>query len=153
MNNRAKVRFWNMPPSSVLKTLSDDRGIEFFIHEKGLEEESVTPEEPISIEHKEVRIKEVLRQILEPLNLTTKFDGGAILVTHKRRAVVNRYYDLSFIFPDNTLSDDFFSAIENAVAPEGWISSGGISSMSMVGSVWVVRASVAKHNTANKKPS
>lgn len=115
-----------MPPSSVLKTLSDDHGIEFFIHEKGLEEESVTPEEPISIEHKEVRIKEVLRQVLKSRNLTTKFDGGAILVTHKRRAMVNRYYDLSFIFPDNTLSDDFFSAIENAVAPEEWISSGGL---------------------------
>lgn len=40
--------------------------------------------------------------------------------------MVNRYYDLSFIFPDNTLSDDFFSAIENAVAPEEWISSGGL---------------------------
>ncbi len=75
-----------MPPSSGLKTLSDDRGIEFFIDEKGLEEKSVTPEEPISIEHKEVRIKKVLRRILEPLNLTTKFDGGAILVTHKRPA-------------------------------------------------------------------
>lgn len=165
LNNRAEVSFKNTPLSSVLQTLGEPNGIEFIIDEKGLEEESVTPEEPISVERKEVRMKDVLRQILEPLNLTTLFEGDAILVTHKKRAQVNRFYDLSFIFPDNTLSDDLISAIENTVAPDEWLNVGGYSSMSMVGSVLVVRATeethegvssllrgVAKQNTANKKP-
>lgn len=166
LNRRIDVQLNNTPLSVVLEFIGSKLQVDFIIDEKGLERETLTSEEPVSINRTDARGKDILRQILEPLNLTTKIEGEAVYVTDRRcAATINRYYDLSAIFPDNTLVDDLMAAIEDSVTPDEWMNSGGLATMSVVGSILVVRASdqthddlaaflreVSKQETANKKP-
>jgi hypothetical protein len=166
LNRRIDVQLNNTPLSVVLEFMGSKLQLDFIIDEKALERETLTPEEPVSISRTDARGKDILRQILEPLNLTTKIEGEAVYVTDRRcAATINRYYDLSAIFPDNTLVDDLMAAIEDSVTPDEWMNSGGLATMSVVGSILVVRASdqthddlaaflreVAKQESANKKP-
>lgn len=166
LNKRIDVKFTNWTLTNVLESLGEELKVEFVIDAAGLENEMITPEEPVTIDRTDVRGKDVLRQILVPLNLTTKIEWEAIVVTQKRDyANINRYYDLSAILPDNSLVKQLIEAIETTVAPDGWLNAGGDATISMVGSVMVVRAieetqeevaallrEVAKQNTENKKP-
>ena len=166
LNERIDGSFRNTPLSSFFQTLSDQLGIAIVIDEKGLEEESITPEDPVTADRPDTRARDIIRQVLEPLNLTTVVKGEALLVTNKKNSAnINRYYDLSFILPNNTVSNDLIQAIEMSITPGTWFNAGGISTMSMVGSVLVVHANeetqeelatflreIAKQDPTNLKP-
>jgi type II secretory pathway component GspD/PulD (secretin) len=166
LNERIDVSFRNTPLSSFVQTLSDQLGIAILIDAKGLEDETITPEDPVTVDRKDTRARDIIRQVLEPLNLTTVVKGEALLVTAKKNSSnINRYYDLSFIFPNNTVTNDLIQAIEMSITPDTWLNAGGTSTMSMVGSVLVVRANeetqeelanllrgIAKQDPTNLKP-
>jgi hypothetical protein len=166
LNERIDGSFSDTPLSSFFQTLSDQLGIAIVIDEKGLEEESITPEDPVTADRVDTRARDIIRQVLEPLNLTTVVQGEALLVTNKKNSAnINRYYDLSCIFPNNTVTNDLIRAIETSITPDTWLNAGGTSSMSMVGSVLVVRANeetqeeltnllrgIAKQDPTNLKP-
>ena len=166
LNERIDGSFSDTPLSSFFQTLSDQLGIAIVIDEKGLEEESITPEDPVTADRVDTRARDIIRQVLEPLNLTTVVQGEALLVTNKKNSAnINRYYDLSCILPNNTVTNDLIRAIETSITPDTWLNAGGTSSMSMVGSVLVVRANeetqeeltnllrgIAKQDPTNLKP-
>ena len=166
LDKRIDVSFGNTPLSSFFQTLSDQLGIAILIDAKGLEDETITPEDPVSADRTDTRARDIIRQVLEPLNLTTVVKGEALLVTNKKYSSnINRYYDLSFIFPNNTVTNDLIQAIETSITPDTWLNAGGTSTISMVGSVLVVRANeetqeelanllrgIAKQNPTNLKP-
>ncbi len=166
LNERIDGSFRNTPLSSFFQTLSDELGIAIVIDEKGLEEESITPEDPVTADRPDTRARDIIRQVLEPLNLTTVVKGEALLVTNKKNSSnINRYYDLSFILPNNTVTNDLIHAIETSITPDTWLNAGGTSAMSMVGSVLVVHANeetqeelatflreIAKQDPTNLKP-
>ncbi len=166
LDTRIDASFRNTPLSSFFQTLSDQLGIAIVIDEKGLEDETITPEDPVSADRTDTRARDIIRQVLEPLNLTTVVKGEALLVTNKKNSAnINRYYDLSFIFPNNTVTNDLIQAIEMSITPDTWLNAGGTSTMSMVGSVLVVRANeetqeelanllrgIAKQDPTNLKP-
>ncbi|MCY3006293.1 MAG: hypothetical protein NTV29_09980 [Planctomycetota bacterium] len=166
LNERIDVSFTNTPLSSFFQTLSDQLGIAILIDAKGLEDETITPEDPVSAVRTETRARDIIRQVLEPLNLTTLVKGEALFVTNKKNSAnINRYYDLSFILPNNTVTNDLIRAIETSITPDTWLNAGGTSTMSMVGSVLVVQANdetqeelatflreIAKQDPTNLKP-
>jgi len=166
LDKRIDLSLGKTPLSSFFQTLSDELGIAILIDEKGLEDETITPEDPVTAVRTDTRARDIIRQVLEPLNLTTVVKGEALLVTNKKNSAnINRYYDLSFILPNNTVTNDLIRAIETSITPDTWLNAGGTSTMSMVGSVLVVHANeetqeelatflreIAKQDPTNLKP-
>jgi len=166
LDKRIDLSLGKTPLNLFFQTLSEQLGIAILIDEKGLEDETIKPEDPVTVDRTDTRARDIIRQVLEPLNLTTVVKGEALLVTNKKiSANINRYYDLSFILPNNTVTNDLIHAIEALITPETWVNAGGTSMMSMVGSVLVVRANeetqeelatflreIAKQNATNLKP-
>jgi hypothetical protein len=166
LDKRIDLSLGKTPLNLFFQTLSEQLGIAILIDEKGLEDETIKPEDPVTVDRTDTRARDIIRQVLEPLNLTTVVKGEALVVTNKRvSANIIRYYDLSFILPNNTVTNDLIHAIEALITPETWVNAGGTSMMSMVGSVLVVRANeetqeelatflreIAKQNATNLKP-
>jgi hypothetical protein len=166
LDKRIDLSLGKTPLNSFFQTLSEQLGIAILIDEKGLEDETIKPEDPVTADRTDTRARDIIRQVLEPLNLTTVVKGEALLVTNKKiSANIIRYYDLSFILPNNTVTNDLIHAIEALITPETWVNAGGTSMMSMVGSVLVVRANeetqeelatflrqIAKQDPTNLKP-
>jgi hypothetical protein len=166
LDKRIDLSLGKTPLRSFFQTLSEQLGIAILIDEKGLEDETIKPEDPVTADRTDTRARDIIRQVLEPLNLTTVVKGEALVVTNKKNSAnINRYYDLSFILPNNTVTNDLIHAIEALITPETWVNAGGTSMMSMVGSVLVVRANeetqeelatflreIAKQNATNLKP-
>ena len=166
LDQRIDLSLGKTPLNLFFQTLSEQLGIAILIDEKGLEDETIKPEDPVTADRTDTRARDIIRQVLEPLNLTTVVKGEALVVTNKRiSANIIRYYDLSFILPNNTVTNDLIHAIEALITPETWVNAGGTSMMSMVGSVLVVRANeetqeelatflrqIAKQDPTNLKP-
>jgi hypothetical protein len=166
LDKRIDLSLGKTPLNLFFQTLSEQLGIAILIDEIGLEDETIKPEDPVTADRTDTRARDIIRQVLEPLNLTTVVKGEALVVTNKRiSANIIRYYDLSFILPNNTVTNDLIHAIEALITPETWVNAGGTSMMSMVGSVLVVRANeetqeelatflrqIAKQNPTNLKP-
>ncbi len=140
--------------------------IPIVIDNKALDDENITPDEPITLARKEAKVRDILMQILEPLQLTYLIEREAIFITSKKISANQiRYYDLSFIFPDNGLTSELMTSIEMMVAPDQWMNAGGTSSMVTVGSMLVISApeetqlaievllrEIGKQTPANLKP-
>jgi RNA polymerase sigma factor (sigma-70 family) len=133
----------NQPLSLVLEKLSETMGIDIIIDDKALDNEGISPDEPVTINRRgSVKVKDVLRQALNPLDCTYTFEYGALVVTTKASYSSNvlGYYDLSYVFPDNSISQDLIAAIERSVTPVAWETNSGTSTMSLLGSMLIVRA-------------
>ncbi|MFN7735004.1 MAG: STN domain-containing protein [Pirellula sp.] len=166
LDERIDIDVENTRISDVMGTLSAKLGIAIVMEMKGFEEESVTADEPITVNRKNSRVRDILKQILDPLNLTFKVEGEALRITNNRYlGNVVRYYDLSYIFPDNTSTLDLISAIENVINPDTWRNAGGTSTLVTVGSMLIVSAphttqdeivaflrEIRKQNSVNMKP-
>jgi hypothetical protein len=165
-DKRIDVDFNRTPLSDVLHSIGDKLNIHVIIDDKGLDEEALTPDEPVTIARKDARVIDILRQVLRPLNLTVKVDLEAFVVTNKKNSANEiRFYDLSYILPDNGVTIDLIKAIETMIEPETWLSAGGTSSITTVGSMLIVNApqdnqegienllrSISKQNAINLKP-
>jgi hypothetical protein len=165
-DQRIDVDFNRTPLSDVLHSIGEKLSIPVIIDAKGLEEENLTPEEPITIDRKDARVRDILRQVLQPLYLTVKVDLEAFVVTNKKNSANEiRFYDLSYILPDNGVTIELIKAIETTIEPDMWASAGGTSTISTVGSVLIVNApqdtqdgienllrGIGRQNVINLKP-
>jgi hypothetical protein len=165
-DKRIDVDFNQTPLSEVLHSIGEKLGIPVIIDEKGLNEETLTPDEPVTVARKDARVRDILRQVLQPLNLTVKVDLEAFVVTNKKNSAKEiRFYDLSYILPDNGVTIDLIKAIETMIEPDTWQSAGGTSAITTVGSMLIVNApqdaqdgienllrSISKQNVINLKP-
>ena len=146
LKSRMEIDFNATPLSGVMAFISKTMGIPVFIDDKALEDENITPDEPITIARKDAKVRDVLMQILEPLQLTYAIEREAIFITsNKTSANQVRYYDLSYLFPDNGLTSELMTSIEMMVSPDQWMNAGGTSSMVTVGSMLVISAPEETH--------
>jgi len=166
LNDRLDLELNGTPLSGAMKAISKQMGIDVLIDDKALEEENVTPDEPITMSRKSARLRDVLMQILEPLQLTYQIDLEAIIITSKKTSANEmRFYDLSSILPDNGLMSELCAGIQAMVNPDHWEMAGGTSAMRTVGSMLVIAApnethtaverflqEVSKQPSANLKP-
>jgi type II secretory pathway component GspD/PulD (secretin) len=140
---RDGYNFENVPLSGLLNSLSETMSIDIIIDDKAFDNEGISPDEPVTINRRgPVKVKDVLRQALTPLDCTYTMEYGALVVTTKASYSSNvlGYYDLSYVFPDNSISQDLIAAIERSVTPVAWETNSGTSTMSLLGSMLIVRA-------------
>ncbi len=146
LKSRMEIEFNAAPLSAVMVFISKTMGTPIFIDDKALEDENITPDEPITIARKDAKVRDVLMQILEPLQLTYLIEREAIFITSKKTSANQiRYYDLSYLFPDNGLTQELMTSIEMMVSPDQWMNAGGTSSMVTVGSMLVIAAPEETH--------
>jgi hypothetical protein len=120
--------------------------IAIIIDDKSLEAENITPDEPITFKRSDARVRDILVQVLEPLQLTYRIHLEAVIITSKKTSANEmRFYDLSAFLPDNSLITDVITGLESMVDPDSWMNSGGTSAMRTVGSMLVVSAPYETH--------
>ena len=166
LNDRIEINMKDVPLSSVIEFIGTTTDMPFFIDVQALDEENITPDEPVSITRKDTKVCDVLTQILEPLQLTYRVDLEAVFITSKKTSAnAIRYYDLSYILSDNAIVSELTTSIEAMVDPDQWVSAGGNSSWVTVGSMLVISApqnthikiermlrAISKQSPANLKP-
>ena len=86
LRERGEVSFNNSPLSTVMADFSTQYNIPIVIDAKALEEESVTPEEPITLQVPEISLRSALKLILEPLNLTYVIQDEVMKITNKKNS-------------------------------------------------------------------
>ena len=163
---RLDVAFNAMPLSGVVAFMQKSTEVDFLIDDKALEAENITPDEPITLERKGAKLRDIMVQVLEPLQLTYVIEMESVRITsQKTGANAMRFYDLSAILPDNGITNELVAGIQNMVKPDSWIEAGGTSSLRTIGSMLVVSApnetqldverflqEISKQPSANLKP-
>ncbi|MBM3967301.1 MAG: hypothetical protein FJ308_19890, partial [Planctomycetes bacterium] len=86
LRERGEVSFNNSPLSTVMSEFSTQYNIPIVIDSRALEEESVTPEEPITLQVPEISLRSALKLILEPLNLTYVIQDEVMKITNKKNS-------------------------------------------------------------------
>jgi hypothetical protein len=128
-----------MKLNAAMQHLSDQFEIPILIDERGLEEETVAIDEPISISLTNMPLGRALHWILSPLNLTYSIESEVLHITSLRGAsgclVV---YDVTRITTDREDSPsrgNFLSPrtmihlIETSIVPSDWLNQGGLSTI------------------------
>ena len=145
LNQRLDVSFTAQPLSAVMNFFSQELKIPILIDDKALEEENVTQDEPITFKLDNARAINAIELILRPLQLTYEVDNEVMMITSKQlEANITRYYDLSTILPDNSLSGEIVELIQEMLS-DSWAIVGGVSKLRMFGSVLVVNAPEETH--------
>lgn len=146
LNQRLDVSFTAQPLSAVMNFFSQELKIPILIDDKALEDENVTQDEPITLKLDNARAVNAIELILRPLQLTYIVGNEVMTITSKRTAAnITRHYDLSTIFPDNSLSGEIIELIQEMVTSDEWQVSGGVSKLRMFGSILVVNAPEETH--------
>ena len=141
-----EVSFNEMPLKGVIAALGKKLEFDLKLDEKSLEEESLTPDEPITLELKSISLRNALYHVLEPLQLEYEIDHD-VLVIRSKQSIKNqlRTYDLSLILPDNSTVPQLVQVIEQSIAPDAWQVAGGNSTCDVFGSLLVVTAADSIH--------
>ncbi len=146
LNERGEVNFNGTPLGGVVKTLKAQYDIPIIIDEKSLEEASITLDEPITIELPPTSFRGALSLILRPLGLTYVIDKECMIITTDQSEWGQiRYYDVSYLLPDNGLTNELISTIETMISPRAWQPNGGGYSIKSIGSMLVVKADEETH--------
>jgi len=84
LNERSEITFNGTPLSGVIKFFRETYNIPIVIDDKALEEENITPDEPITLELPAVSFRSALKLILEPLQLTYVIEDEVMRITGKK---------------------------------------------------------------------
>lgn len=141
-----EVSFNQMPLSGVIAELGKKLEFDFKLDEKSLEQENLTPDEPITLELKSMSLRNTLYHVLEPLQLAYEIDHDVLVVRTKGMIKGQvRTYDLSVILPDNSTAEQLMQIIERSIEPDSWQAAGGNSTCDVFGSLLVVQAPDSIH--------
>ncbi len=159
------IEFDSLSMNRIFKILRGKFHIPISIDTKVFEEKKGSLDQIVKLPRIRTSVRNLLLLILRPHDLTYVIESDALRITDSPGANVVRYYDLSHVFPDNALLAELLDAIETTVAPWNWESSGGTNSISMVGSMLVIKAPdemhreveqfllwISKQASANLKP-
>ncbi len=84
LNERGEVSFNGQPLSGVMKFFKEQYNIPIVIDDKALEDENITPDEPITLELPTISFRSALKLILEPLQLTYVIEDEVMRITSKK---------------------------------------------------------------------
>jgi hypothetical protein len=137
-----------------MKEFSEVYGFPILLDEKGLVDETVTAEEPITLNVPEISLRSALRLILDPLNLIFVIRDEVMIITNKRySANMLCVYEVDSLLPSRAESNGYLNIwllIEQSITPDVWLNAGGTSTMSVVYNrneqiVWVIAAPFETH--------
>jgi len=148
LDEEGEFQFNNPPLSSVVTFISDTYLFPVHIDAKGLEEENVTPEEPITFSTDKGSLRIVLQRILYPLNLDYIVHEDRLEITSRTQADFNGAvlaYNLAHVASNSSEGVNIVNTIKKMVRPDAWDDQGGGASCQMIGSVLLVKASEGMH--------
>ncbi len=146
LKETVQVAFDGMPLSAVMDQFSRELGINFLLDDKALEQESITPDEPVMLKLKPLALRNALYHILEPLQLSYVIDHDVLVITSKNASAGQlRTYDLSLFLPDNSTVSQLVQVIQSTVSVDSWQATGGQNTLNVYGSLLVVRAPETVH--------
>jgi hypothetical protein len=136
-----------------MKEFSEVYGFPILLDEKGLEDETVTAEEPITLNVPGISLRSALWLILEPLNLTFVIRDEVMIITNKKSSAnILCVYEVDSLLPSRAESNRYLNIrlIEESITPDVWLNAGGTSTISVVYNrneqmVWVIAAPFETH--------
>lgn len=137
----------SMPAEHVLRTLQQEIGFPIELHSESLLESGIDPKQSISM-HALGTARDHLRRVCKQLGLEYIVHEGNIEIASPDYALqhpVLRLYDLSYVIPNSRNIASLVTGLETLIVPDAWISNGGRSSISVVDSVLVIRATESMH--------
>ncbi len=145
LDQEGEFSFDNQPLGAVVSFISDMYGFEIHLDDRGLEEETLTREEPITIKTKG-SLRNVLRRILYPLNLDYVAHEDYLEITSGMSASYTVLaYNLAHVAENSSEGESIVSTIKKMVRPDTWDDQGGNASCHLIGSVLLVKASEGAH--------
>jgi len=148
LDEEGKFQFNNQPLSSVVNEISEMYLFPVHIDAKGLEEENVTPEDPITFSTNKGSLRIVLQRILYPLNLDYIVHEDRLEITRRTQADLSGAvlaYNLAHVASNSSEGVNIVNTIKKMVRPDAWDDQGGGASCQMIGSVLLVKASEGMH--------
>ena len=148
LDEEGEFQFNNPPLSSVVTFISDTYGFPVHINARGLEEENVTTDEPITFSTDKGSLRIVLQRILYPLNLDYIVHEDRLEITSRTQADLNGAvlaYNLAHVASNSSEGVNIVNTIKKMVRPVAWDDQGGGASCQMIGSVLLVKASEGMH--------
>lgn len=136
-----------MPAEKVLELLQQEIGVPVELNRDSLSESVIDSKQSISV-HVSGTARDHLRRVCKQLGLEYIVHEGNIEIASPEYALqhpVLRLYDLSFVIPDSRIIASLVTGLETLIAPDAWLSNGGQSSISVVDSVLVIRATESMH--------
>jgi len=135
LNDTISLHFENEPLGKVMEHIATAADVNIAVDKLGLEEEGLTPQTPVSIALADVKLRNALHLILEPLRLSYVIGHGALTVTGARRAqgpLTTVVYPVADLV-ESPLSatkkplnlDTLSQLIETTVNANSWCSVGG----------------------------
>jgi len=165
LDEKLEIDFDSLSFSRIFKIIRGKLDIPIKIDFKAFKEQKVSLDEIVKLPRRRITVRSLMLQILRPHELTYVIDSDTLRITSFAEANIIRHYDLSQIFPDNSLLGELIDTIEMAVYPDDWRINGGTSSISMLGSILSIDApdetqmeivsflrSVSKQAQPNMKP-
>lgn len=139
--------FKQTPLTEVARWLTEQTGTDFVFNTAEIELGGLADvDTPVTAKGRG-SVREIIRQITDPLEMTYVVNESNITLTTKDNANEEpqvRFYDLSYILPNSANLTSLMTAIQQ-IAPLGWDVAGGQSTMSVVGSMLVVSAPDMTH--------
>lgn len=151
LSKKIDFKFENTPLSEVVDWLTQETGTPFVLNATEIELGGLADvDTPVTINFPPgtATVREIIRLVGDPLELTYKVNESCIELTTKDHADEEpnmRFYDLSYILPNSANVPALLNAIQLSVTPLDWDTSGGQSTLSVVGSMMIVSAPDAAH--------
>ncbi len=145
LNRKISVEFNNVPLRSAMETLSEELELGIVYDEVAMEGGISSPDDPVILEVKNVRVIEVLKLMCEPLQLAVKVEPEYLFVTtfDEGNAAEVRYYDLGYIIPSSELASDLLEVMHSSL-PGDW--GHDEDRLSVFGSLLIAKCSVETHD-------
>ena len=143
-----EVKFNGIGLAAVMSRFATTLDIPIVVDEVALESEAISLDEQITLSLKhEISFKSALKLILSPLNLTYILEDEVLKITTMTgSANVLRTYDLSYLLPDNSTALEVVSIITQTVSSDSWEVAGGLSSITIFGSLLVANCPEETHD-------
>ena len=148
LSNVLDPDFNGTPLKTVLEQISDDLKVQFWIDQTELDTLGVAVDSPITLSMSTITLRQALKLMLEPLELTYIVRENWIEITSRDKAESDpriAYYELSYILPDGSHIPSLMMSIEQQIDPDSWLSAGGASSITYLGSLMMVSAPEVTH--------
>lgn len=128
--------------------------IEFDLNKAKISEAGIQVDAPLALKGKG-SLRELFRRLLEPHGLAYIVHDSFIEITTKQDAEnrpTTRWYDITFLTKTGPAFDllSLTETIETTVYPDAWVTVGGVSSLKIVGSLLVAKATDPAHEQIEK---
>jgi len=151
LRGRIEVNFDKTPLRDALKEVSEMTGLTILIDLAELGEIGCDLDAPLTVQGS-MSVREFLRRAFQ----TSAADAGLAYSVHESSIEITsleaadrdapiRYYDLSYVLPNDSHLRSVIIAIQQSIDPDSWLEVGGTNTISQVGSMLIIACPEPAH--------